>query len=63
MAAGVAASAANKCPFKLAQMQWCYKIGSEEYECEWNEDGVTRNSLSAKGPCSAHCAQKRIHIS
>ena len=46
MAAGVAASAANKCPFKLAQMQWCYRIGSEEYECEWEEDGTIDTSLA-----------------
>jgi hypothetical protein len=34
MAMGVATSAAKKCPFKLAQMQWCYMVGTEEYSCE-----------------------------
>jgi hypothetical protein len=44
MAVGAAESAANKCPFKLAQMQWCYMVGAEEHVCEWEEDGTTDTS-------------------
>ena len=47
LAVGSAESAANKCPFKLAQMKWCYMIGAEEHVCEWEENG-TINTAKAQ---------------
>ena len=60
LAVGSAESAANKCPFKLAQMKWCYMVGAEEHVCEWRKDGTidTAKAQYLRMPMCPHKADQ-----